>query len=169
MVIFIGLIIIFFFIILVFIAGIEGELERERKQNAKINKQNLPLEIPNSAFGIYKEDQISQHSIKKVDLRFAQHEISVPKPHSMMDKYYADVWKDNNQLRSIYGISRIFNLENQDDQQVEITDLFLRLKKQLLIKYGPQKRDLDVTTLLITNDLQPKKLQKSKTYFIRSY
>ena len=109
--------------------------EKKSRQKEKTNKRleaqkKLLQEIPENAFGIYRGDQISQLSTNKVNFNFAQYEVRVPKPHSMLDKYYADVWEDNNQLRTIYGISKIFNLENQDDQQVEITDLFLRLKKQ---------------------------------------
>ena len=140
--------------------------EEKFRQNVKIYKEivaqkKLLREIPKSAFGIYRGDQISQLSTNKVNLNFAQHEISVPKPHSMLDKYYADVWEDNNQLRTIYGISRIFNLENQDVQQVEITDLFLRLKKQLSTKYGgPDDLAPDVTSLLSMNEeLLQKKFQ----------
>lgn len=157
----------------------EGEKERKEKKkfalkeksllNTKINEgieaieaqKKLLHEIPESAFGVYRGDHISKFSINKVNFNFAQHEISVPKPHSILDKYYADVWEDNNQLRKIYGISRIFNLENQDEQQVEITNLFLRLKNQLTTKYGPDDLETateEVPALLLTSNL-PKKFQ----------
>ena len=135
----------------------EEKIKEQRLEEKR--REEMFLEIPNSAFGICRENQISQMSIKEVNLHFAQYEVNVPKPHSILEKYYADVWEDNKQLRSIYGISPMFLLENQHDQQKEITNLFLRLKKQLTTKYGPDNHSNEVTALLLTNEIQPKKFQ----------
>ena len=137
---------------------------KEQRLEEKRREEEMFLEIPENAFGIYRGDQISQLSTNKVNLNFAKYEVSVPKPHSMLKKYYVDVWEDDEQLRKIYGISKKFNLENQDAQQLEITDLFLRLKKQLTTKYGPQEHDLEVTALLLTNEIQPKKFQNMDNF-----
>lgn len=139
-------------------ARIYEELKEQRLEE-KRREEEMFLERPNSAFGICRENQISQMSSKEVNLHFAQYEVNVPKPHSILEKYYADVWEDNNQIRSIYGISPMFLLENQHDQQEEITNLFLRLKKQLTTKYGPDNHSNELTALLLTNEIQPKKFQ----------
>ena len=138
--------------------------QKEKTNNRLEAQKKLLQEIPENAFGIYRGDQISQLSTKKVNFNFAQYEVRVPKPHSMLDKYYVDVWEDDETLRHIYGISKKFNLENQDDQQLEITDLFVRLLKQLATKYGPTKHDLEVKALLLTNVLQPNKIQTNLRY-----
>ena len=137
---------------------------KEQRLEEKRREEEMFREIPNSAFGICRENQISQMSIKEVNLHFAQYEVNVPKPHSILEKYYADVWEDNNQLRSIYGISPMFVLENQVDKQKEITNLFLRLKKQLTTKYGPDNHSNEVTALLLTNEIQPKEFQNMDNF-----
>ena len=137
----------------------EAELKKALEEE---KEEQTQYDLPNSAFGITKDFPISRLSAKQIDLHFAQHEIVPPKPHSALDKYYADVWEDNNQLMRIYGISRIFNLADNENHQEEMTDLFLCLKKQLQTKYGPDDHDDEVTALYFMDWMRtnPKGIKK---------